>query len=66
MNKPKRLHCRVTLEEKFSFVQLFSDATMIVYTAYVQRHQVFSVTVLSDGLESTATPTADAIIIVHA
>ena len=56
----------VTLKEKILFAKLFSDAIMIVYTAYVQRHQTFSATVLWDGLESTATPTVDAIIIVHA
>ena len=61
-----KFYCYVTFKEKVLFAKLFSDAIMIVYTAYVQRHQTFSATVLWDGLESTATPTVDAIIIVHA
>ena len=61
-----KFYCYGTLKEKALFAKLFSDAIMIVYTAYVQRHQTFSATVLWDGLEWTATPTVDAIIIVHA
>ena len=61
-----KFYCFMTLKEEILFVKLFSDAIMIVYTAYVQRHQTFNATVLWDGLESTATPIVDAIIIVHA
>ena len=61
-----KFYCFMTLKEEILFVKLFSDAIMIVFTAYVQRHQTFSATVRWDGQESTATPIVDAIIIVHA